>query len=257
MTTKQADTVKKLLETLEKAYGRANQYPAEEPLDQIVYHVLEGVAGKKAAEAGGARLAKTFVDWNEVRVSSEREIEACLLEVRKEDRAVAASNVKAGLEYIYSASCRGDYSVDGWHEDQEQALQFLAEIEGLDSGRAALVLYATRPPDTEYIPFAALGRILTRVGAMKKTTSARAVMSAIHELVEPKDVGRLIYLLTRHGHEVCGVKSYYCTQCKAAPVCVMGRRRVKNVRAARKKSAGTGKAPAKRAKTRAKARGKK
>ena len=152
MSTKQVDTVRKLLETLEKVYGRANPFPAEEPLDQIVYHVLEGVAGKKAAEAGGNRLSKTFVDWNEVRVSSEREIEACLLEVRKEDRAVAAANVKAALDYIYSASCRGEYSVDGWHEDHEQALQFLAEIEGLDSGRAALVLYATRPPDTVTVP---------------------------------------------------------------------------------------------------------
>lgn len=249
-TTKQADTVQKLLDTLEKAYGRANQFGADEPLDQVVYHILEGVGGKKAAEAGVARLAKTFVDWNEVRVSSEREIEACLGEVKKEDRAVAAANVRSGLEHIYNASCRGEYSVDGWHEDHEVALQFLADIEGLDCGRAALVLWATRSPDTDYVPFHAVGRILTRVGAMKKTTSAKAVMGAVNELVEPKDVGRLTYLLTRHGHEVCGIKSYYCTQCKAASVCVMGKRRVKNAKAARKKKVAT-------AKARAKPRGKK
>jgi endonuclease III len=239
MTTKQAELIKRLLSALEKSYGRAGLHlAAERPLDHVVYYLIDGLSSRKAAEAGVDRLRKHFVDWNEVRVSSHREIESCLNEVRREDRPTTAANIKAALEYLFEARYRDAFSLACAIDDHEDALQRLTEIEGLDSGRSALVLYASRPEETMFIPFASVGRILMRVGAIKKTTSTKAIMAGIHDLVDPKDHSRLTYLLVRHGYEVCGVKSYYCTQCRAASLCMMGRRRIRAGRATRKKNAG-------------------
>jgi len=236
MTTKQVETVRKLLGSLEKTYGRAGTVLALEPVDQVVYHIVEGASGKKAAEAGLNRLRKNFVDWNEVRVSSDREIAGCLNEVPRDDRPAIAANVKASLEYLFDARYREEFMLEGGEDDLDEALQVLAGLEGLDPGRAALVLFSTWSDGATVLPFSSIGRILMRVGVIRKTTSVKAVVAAITELLEPGDLGRLTYLLTRHGSEVCGVKSYFCTQCRAATFCSMGKRRVK---AARKKAAKT------------------
>lgn len=231
MTTKQADTlVKQLLAALEKSYSRASLFDVDDPLDQVSYLIIEGMSGKKAAEAGVRRLSKTFVDWNEVRVSSEREIEGCLTEVRKEDKSTTAANIKSGLEYLYEARYREEFDLSNPCEFPDQALQILSGIEGLDLGRAALVLHSQIRNEENFIPFASVGRILMRVGAIKKTTSLKTIIASVNELVLPEEMPRLTYLLARHGHEVCGVKSYYCTQCKAVSLCAMGRRRVKTAR---------------------------
>jgi endonuclease III len=252
MTTKQADTVRKLLNSLEKNYGRAGIPLADEPVDRVVYQIIEGASGKKSAEAGLNRLKKNFVDWNEVRVSSDREIAGCLNEVSREDRLAIAANVKAGLEYLFDARYRDEFMLESRVEDPDEALQVLAELEGLDPGRAALVLFSSWSDGTSVLPFSAIGRILMRVGVIRKTTSVKAVVAAITELVDPKELGRLTYLLTRHGSEVCGVKSYFCTQCRAASFCSMGKRRIRAGKAARNKAART-----KSTRTREKARSKK
>jgi endonuclease III len=240
MTAKRLELVKKLLAALERNYGRATVLADAAPLDQVVYHIIEAASGKKAAESGLGRLRKAFVDWNEVRVSSDREIAACLTDVRREDRPGIAANVKAGLEHLFDVRYRDEFDLTETGEDHDAALEHLAELEGLDHGRAALVLFGIRPAPTPFLPFTSIGRILMRVGAVRKTTSARAVVESVTELVDEKDLGRLTYLLSRHGHELCGVKSYYCTQCKAALFCSMGQRRIRNTRAGRRKATTAG-----------------
>ncbi len=234
MTAKQSDTVQRLLAGLEKHYSKASLLPDGGPLDQIVYLLIDGVSGKRAAEAGIVRLKKTFVDWNEVRVSSHREIEGCLAEVAKDERQTTANHIKSGLSYIYESRYRDEVVIGNDLENPDTDLEHLAGIEGLDQGRAALVLYSTLPETETVLPFSALNRILTRVGAIKRTTSIRALKTMVEELVDPVELARITYLLARHGHEVCGVKSYYCTQCVAASLCTMGRRRVKSAREAKR-----------------------
>ncbi|MBN2489296.1 MAG: hypothetical protein JXQ29_00400 [Planctomycetes bacterium] len=242
MSAKQVELVKKLLATLEKNYGRATALAGVPPLDQVVFHLIEAAAGKKAAESGVGRLRKVFVDWNEARVSSDREIAACLIDVRREERPAIAATVRAGLERLFEVRYREQFELVATAEDRENdvVLERLAELEGLDHGRAALVLHGIRPESCAFLPLAAIGRVLIRVGAVRKTTSLKAVVAAVNELVDTKDLGRLTYLLSRHGHDVCGVKSYFCTQCRAASFCSMGQRRVKISRAGRRRAVSAG-----------------
>lgn len=225
MTPRPAETVRRLLEVLERRYGRPPRLPAGEPADLLVYLFIEDAAGKKAADAALRRLKKTFVDWNEVRVTGLKALEACLGEVPRERRAETAQRIRNALVHLYEAHFRDGFTPEEV-TDPDRLAQCFAALEGLDAGRAALIAWthlAARDPDG-VAPLQAVQRILTRVGLMRRTSSPRVARESVAALVPAGEELRLVYLLARHGEEVCGRKSYSCSQCAAVRLCAMGRR---------------------------------
>jgi len=219
--------------TLEKGYGRASVIDSKDPFDHLAHAVIDGIAGPEPAKTCVARLRKTFVDWNEIRIAGHREIEHCLTEVAREDRPTVVANLKAALTEIYDARCTEDFDFDTPLEDldHDKALSYLNGVEGLDAGRAALVYAANlelkHSEGSDVAPFPAIGRILSRVGLIKRAPGQSPSREAIEALIPREQRARFAYLLSRHGHEVCGVKSYSCGQCVIVRQCEMGKRRIK------------------------------
>ena len=84
-------------------------------------------------------------------------------------------------------------------DDPNDQLEFLTSVEGLDQGRAALVLLSCYPDRGELVPFAAISRILTRLGVIKKSSHRDALRENVATVLESEHFVRLTYLLARHG----------------------------------------------------------
>lgn len=235
-TSKSASSaLERIATALEKSYGSASVVKSDDPLDHLAYAVIDAIAGADAAKACVARLRKTFVDWNEIRIAGHREIEHCLTEVPREDRPTVVANLKASLTQIFDARCTEDFDFEAPLDtvEHDKALGYLNGVEGIDAGRAALVYAANvslkrdgAVPDVGLFP--AVGRILSRAGLIKRTPGTSPSAEAIDALIPSAERTRFTYLLSRHGHEVCGVKSYACGQCVIVRQCDMGKRRVKS-----------------------------
>ncbi len=241
MSTAKNSALERIATALEKGYGSASVLDSADPFDHLAYAVIDGIAGGEAAKACIARLRKTFVDWNEIRIAGHREIENCLIEVAREDRPTVVQNLKASLAQLFDARCTEDFDFEAPQDtvDHDRALGYLNGVEGLDAGRAALVYAANVSlkhggEEADVRLFPAVGRILSRAGLIKRTPGTSPSREAIEAVIPSGERVRLTYLLSRHGHEVCGVKSYACGQCVIVRQCDMGKRRVKNAPAKKK-----------------------
>jgi endonuclease III len=174
------------------------KYPSK-ILDLIIFHKLHLGLPTEDAMKSYQRLRERFVDWNETRISSVREIQEAIdfcpgsLEL-----AVFITNL---LEFVH-------------REHQHVSLEFLAEqnlgdirqylkqVKGVDSATVELILLLRK----EY-PIFPLSEgaetVLRRLGILRATSTPLQRGKQLHGLVEPARALHLHHFLLNHSREVC------------------------------------------------------
>ena len=73
-----AKSLMKVCETLETRYGKREPLGTDDFIESLVYQILELSTTEKQAKDALARIDKEYVDWNDMRVASIREIQDIL-----------------------------------------------------------------------------------------------------------------------------------------------------------------------------------
>lgn len=94
-------------ETLEERYGRRKQQKFDDFIEALVYQILELGVQEAPAKAALKRLHDEYIDWNDMRVASVREIED-VLGAKYYRAREKAEDVKHLLADLYTAFRRMD-----------------------------------------------------------------------------------------------------------------------------------------------------
>ena len=257
MTKKQAGkTIPKLIAALEKQYGKQQPPPQRENLlDHFILLMLLEHTSLRRAERAFRRTKTRFVDWNEVRVSTETEI----LEVVEgvHDAHDKVERVRNALEGIFQK--QNLVSLDNLSEmEPDRALRHLTSIRGVEWKDAAQFMLAHY--DHPVLPVdKAVARVAQRIGLCDGASPVREVHESIGPLVPKRKLWTVSRLLQQHASDICTPDNYRCDKCVLAKVCEHAAAQAAAAKTATSSSAAKAKAKTKtttKAKTRAPAKAK-
>jgi len=174
------------------------KYPSK-ILDLIIFHKLHLGLPTEGAMKSYQRLREGFVDWNETRISSVREIQEAIdfcpgsLEL-----AVFIKNL---LEFVHRE--HQDVSLEFLAEQNLGDIrQYLKQVKGVDNATVELILLLRK----EY-PIFPLNEgaetVLRRLGILRATSTPLQRAKQLYDLVEPDGALKLHHFLLNHSREVC------------------------------------------------------
>jgi endonuclease-3 len=232
--------VARLVGLLEPRLGSVRELDEPRPLEQLVLLMLARGATLPKARRLLKTLQTDYVDWNDVRVTSVREIAS---------KVSAATGAKGALE---KAQGLLDLLSMVYHRFNRINLDFLQDGEGEEAAKkktrlfawlsershlwpAMLTLHGAKKP--EVVVDGGLPRVLGRLGITEPKATPQAARQRLVEVV-PEDLlitfQFVTYLLSE---EFCHAKAPDCPECPAKPVCPSADALIKAGRDAEKKPA--------------------
>lgn len=190
-------------------------YPMD-VVDLIIFHKLHLSMPLAGALKSFRHLKDSFVDWNEVRISSVREIQEALA-TSPESLAIAIF-IKELLEFVH-------------REQQNVSLEFLVEqnlgdirrylrqVRGLDSSTVSLILRLRK--EYPVLPLTrSMEAVLDRLGLLTRSTRDRRER-VLHEMVAPDKALAVHHFLLNHSQEFCppDVEAVACGRCCMRHMC--------------------------------------
>ncbi len=184
-------------EALEERYGRRKTQPITDFIEALMTQILELGATEKASKEVLARLKTEYVDWNDMRVASVREIED-ILGAKYYRCREKAEDIKHLLADLYTAFRRmeiNDLLTDSGIETL-RALPDTTNIRRDMVDRALLLALNLKvfPCDEEQF------RLLKFLGGVPKHANLQNFQKKIEESLEVEDILRLSRVLREHVH---------------------------------------------------------
>jgi endonuclease-3 len=211
----------KMLSILEKAYGVPRPPKGlEDPLDYTVYGVVGTFVPGEVCERGYRALTREFVDWNELRVATWREIGDVLEKARVADPGRKAVTLKRALMQMYSRLNK--VTLD------------LVEDMGADEARRYVEGFSDWPPQSVGAffygytgskgvpPTEGACRVAERAGFMKKKLTQNKQSSALKSLVSSAKHYRFHQILAALSDIICIHKDPRCAECPVVEQCDTG-----------------------------------
>lgn len=228
---------------LETAGGKTvTPRPGMDPIEVAVYLIVATRHGDDAADRSLAALQSDFVDWNEVRVSSPREIGMSLKVKEAKAREARAREIREFLAYTFQTQCC--VSLDFIHGiDFEEATASLSRFSGIDPGLGAqIVLYLNDSDDIQ--PSATLLRVARRLGLIDKRIPPTKARVALASYVGNGELHQFHRVLLHLGWTTCLAKTTRCLDCVAGEMCPSSKAEEEAERLAKKAAAAAKKAAA-------------
>lgn len=207
----------RVIRILEDRYG-PHIYPEERTLlDQLVFAVL--VAGNPVTNARKVLrdFQTDYVDWNEVRVSTIRQLEETFEKARIASKGECAARLKALLERTFHELCRLDLD----HlktAGADAARKFAANLDMLDAWHQQYLLvsagFEAAPPLDP-----ATERIGERVGIFRADDPAEKRRRILETIVSGVDALRFHHLMVEHGKKLCTPEAPRCARCLVQTEC--------------------------------------
>jgi endonuclease III len=135
-TSNRAALLTKMHKVLKKHYQPFPSESAQPLLEQLLFALCLENTRYEPAQAAYNALRTTFFDWNEVRVSSIKELSEVLRELP--DPAAAATNVRGVLQSVFESTY--SFDLESWRKlTQGQALQKLEKLAGASPFALAVI----------------------------------------------------------------------------------------------------------------------
>ena len=206
---------------LSSQVGEGVDYPRD-IADLIVFHKLHSSLPAEMALKGYLALKDVFVDWNEVRISSVREIQEALkfcpgsLEL--------AVFLKDTFELLHRE--RQDVSLEFLSEQNlGEIRQFLKRLRGLDASTIEVLLKVRK--DYPVFPISpAIEAVLVRLGIARKADGRAKSERLLHEAVDPARALLLHHFLLDHSLTTCPPNEELvdCPHCGIRQMCAFFQR---------------------------------
>jgi endonuclease-3 len=201
--------------TLKKRYDPAE--PAPQPvLEQFIYAILREGAPRAQADQAFANLRERFFDWNEVRVSSPREVEDALADLPEAEQR--ANRLISLLQEVFETTF--SFDLDQLHKKGlKQAAKQLARYQAANDYIVAYVTQQGLNGHALPLDGPAL-RLLRRLGFIEEETGDLEALRAGLEHLIPKARGFLFSeLVSSLAHDYCFEADPNCSACPLASEC--------------------------------------
>jgi endonuclease III len=187
----------KACEVLEERYGRRKITPIPDFIEALMTQILELGATEKASRDAVARLKAEYVDWNDMRVASVREIED-ILGAKYYRCREKSEDIKHLLADLYTAFRRMEIN-DLLTVEGIETLRALPDTTNIrrDMVDRALVLaleLKVFPCDEEQF------RLLKFLGGVPKHANLQNFQRKIEETLDTEGILRLSRVLREHVH---------------------------------------------------------
>lgn len=238
---------------LERAEGKTVTPKSGLPrIDTAVYLMLATRGTIDVAERSLNAIESDFVDWNEVRVSSVREIGLSLRVKDAAGRRARATEIRAFLTGMFEArSCVSLEFLDDL--DFEEACEALASFGGIPPGLAGQLALSIQET-TDVQTSTTMLRVAKRLGIVDKRTTSKSAKKSFATLAAALGFQRFHRLLVHIGSVTCHSKTTQCLGCLAADVCPSSRAEAEAKKLAAEEAARKRKEAAAKKKAEAKAR---
>ena len=193
-----ADLIK-VCEALEERYGRRKTIKSTDFIEALVYQILEMGANEKNARDALKRIREEYVDWNDMRVATVRELEDVLgpkyYRVREK-----AEDLKHLLADVYTAFRKMDIH-DLLNAEGIETLRALPETTLIRKDmveRALLLVLDVKvfPIDEDQF------KLLKFLGGVPKPLTMQQGMKKIEETLDQEELLRLARGLREHMHVI-------------------------------------------------------
>ena len=189
----------KVCEALEERYGRRKTIKSTDFIEALVYQILEMGANEKNARDALKRIREEYVDWNDMRVATVRELEDVLgpkyYRVREK-----AEDLKHLLADVYTAFRKMDIH-DLLNAEGIETLRALPETTLIRKdmvARALLLVLDVKvfPIDEDQF------KLLKFLGGVPKPLTMQQGMKKIEETLDQEELLRLARGLREHMHVI-------------------------------------------------------
>jgi endonuclease III len=171
-----------------------------------------------------------FGDWNEVRVSTQRELEDVLREARIEDAESLAPRLKIFLQSVFEEL--DDTSLDAISElKPDKAKKFLTSLEGLTPFQITyLVVMLGLDSQVPWDPHTE--RVAARLRLFDPALPLPQKKKLLRAALQDEDPLRLHHLFVEHGKKTCAEDDPKCPKCPINKECDYYHRHYRKGRAA-------------------------
>jgi endonuclease III len=217
-TTNKQRVLTTLFTTLKKRYDP----PEPEPrpvLEQFIYALCREGASRDQADRAYKNLCERFFDWNEVRVSSVRELEEALADLPEAE--LRAQRLVSFLHEVFETTF--SFDLEALHKKGlKQAGKHLARYQASNDYAVAWVVQNTLGGHA--LPLDGPGlRLLRRLGLIEGAGEDLEALRASLEHLIPKSKGTLFHeLISTLASEFCHEDEPYCPSCPLCPDCPTG-----------------------------------
>lgn len=216
-TTNKQRVLSQLFTTLKKRYGPAD--PESRPiLEQLLYAVCREGTTREQADKAFRSLRERFFDWNEVRVSSSRELEEAFGDMPNAD--ARAQRLISLLQEVFETTF--SFDLETLHKKGlRQAAKQLGRYQAANDYAVAWVVQQSLGGHA--IPLdEASTRVLRRLGLIESDQEGEALRSSLEHLV-PKARGPLFNELVSYlADEFCWEGDPNCSACPLCHECPTG-----------------------------------
>lgn len=216
---------------LRSAYGRPPERPApsEPALDLLVREHLTDVLGRRRAAAACELLRREFVDWNEVRVSRDAELQKVLAQVGlTREQAQTLRGILIALFERTNALSLGHLRGRPLHE-----MAALLESLGVSRRARNTAAFLALGANVLALDPTAL-RVLRRLEAVPDSAGADGALEALAAVVAAADRADFYCLSLAHARQTCKERRPRCAECVLRTDCPTGRARRARAAAGRK-----------------------
>jgi endonuclease III len=185
----------RVTEALEERYGRRKHAPYEDVIEALVQQILELGVPERASKEAMKRLHDEFIDWNDMRVATVREIED-VLGVRYPRVREKSEDLRHLLADLYTAFRRMDIR-EALAGDGIETLRALPETSNIRRDfvdRALLLAFGLKvfPCDEEQL------RLLKFLGGCPKAWTLQQAQKRLEESLDIESLDRLSRTLREH-----------------------------------------------------------
>jgi endonuclease-3 len=201
-------------------------------LEQFLYAICREGATREQADEAFRTLQERFFDWNEIRVSSVRELEECLSGLSEPE--VRAQRLISFLQEVFETTF--SYDLESLHKKGlKQAAKQLARYQAANDYAVSWVVQQTLGGHAIPLDAPTL-RVLRRLGLIDDDMADPDTIRASLEHLIPKARGPLFSdLISGLADRICWEENPNCASCPLANECPTGR-------AAPRESVGAGRA---------------
>jgi endonuclease-3 len=216
-TTNKQRLLTQLFALLKDGYEAAEAEPRP-VLEQFIYGICREDATRAQADSAFKNLRERFFDWNEVRVSSVRELEEALSDLSGAE--LRAERILSFLQEVFEANF--SFDLESLHKKGvKQAAKSLARYEAAKGNDYVIAWVVQQSLGGHALPLdAPTLRITRRLGLLDREQEDREALRTSLEHLVPKAKGPAFTdLISQIGQEHCWEDRPNCSACPLASEC--------------------------------------
>lgn len=219
-TTNKQQVLNKLFSTLQKAYP-AKDHETRPILEQFIYGLCYENATREQADKAYNNLTTRFIDWNEIRVSSVREVQDALENISESEER--AQRIIGFLQEVFEMTF--SFDLEDLHKKKGGMKQAALQLSRYQAANDFVVAWVVQhslgghaiPLDEPTI------RTTGRLGFIDQEHQDKEASQSSLEHLVAKAKGPLFTELIKYvGHEYCWEQDPNCSACPLSKDCPTG-----------------------------------